>query len=173
MAHDQAQLRATSVEVEGKPLAEVIEEVAPGAVARLKPAQRRKVEGAIIRGNMPRQEIQFHSGPLPPPEQLAAYERLLPGAVERIMQMAERQAAHRMSLEQKAVSTQLKESGRGQIFGLIIALCGIGASLTAILTGHDWAGGTIGTASLVSLVSVFVIGKRMQARSLEEKRPPA
>jgi hypothetical protein len=39
--------------------------------------------------------VQF-SGPLPGPQTLQGYEQILPGAAERIMALAERQAAHRM-----------------------------------------------------------------------------
>jgi uncharacterized membrane protein len=38
--------------------------------------------------------LQVHSGPLPPPSELAAYERAYPGTAERVIVMAE--------LEQKA-----------------------------------------------------------------------
>jgi uncharacterized membrane protein len=40
-----------------------------------------------------------HSGPLPPPEDLAKYNMIVPDAAERILRMAEKQQAHRMELE--------------------------------------------------------------------------
>ena len=45
-------------------------------------------------------EFTALSGPLPPPEMLAQYEEILPGAAERILSMAERQAEHRQKMEQ-------------------------------------------------------------------------
>src|SRR5258705_11795241 len=36
----------------------------------------------------------IYQGPLPPPENFAAYEHVLPGAADRILKMAENQAAH-------------------------------------------------------------------------------
>lgn len=47
--------------------------------------------------------FESFSGPLPPPKHLAEYERILPGAAERIFRMAEDQATHRRSLEQAVV----------------------------------------------------------------------
>ena len=44
-------------------------------------------------------EFTALSGPLPPPEMLAQYEEILPGAAERILSMAERQAEHRQKME--------------------------------------------------------------------------
>ena len=42
-------------------------------------------------------EISRFSGPLPHPEDLAKYEQVLPGAADRIISMAEQQAAHRQA----------------------------------------------------------------------------
>ena len=39
--------------------------------------------------------VETFQGPIPPPNVLEAYERLVPGAAERILKMAENQAAHR------------------------------------------------------------------------------
>lgn len=63
----------------------------------------------VIRGEM-------YSGPIPPPEALARYEEIQPGAADRIIKMAEKQQEHRMSLETKAIGGQIDQSKRGQIF---------------------------------------------------------
>lgn len=69
----------------------------------------------VIRGEM-------YSGPIPPPEALARYEEIQPGAADRIIKMAEKQQEHRMSLETKAIGGQIDQSKRGQIFGFIAIL---------------------------------------------------
>jgi uncharacterized membrane protein len=48
-------------------------------------------------------EISRFSGPLPHPEDLAKYEQVLPGAADRIIRMAEQQAAHRQNLERAVI----------------------------------------------------------------------
>ena len=39
-----------------------------------------------------------------------------------------------------------------------------------VLCGHDWAGGTLGGATLVSMVTVFVQGRYTQIKNLKQKR---
>jgi uncharacterized membrane protein len=52
------------------------------------------------------QEQRFE-GPIPPPAVLQGYEQILPGAAERILRMAEQQAAHRHSLELKSINANI------------------------------------------------------------------
>ena len=49
------------------------------------------------------------SGPLPPPKVLEAYDRLVPGAAERIMKMAEQQSEHRRGLEKTVVEAGARD----------------------------------------------------------------
>lgn len=114
-------------------------------------------------------KITSHSGPLPQPEDLKKYAQIIPNGADRIMMMAEKQQQHRMELEKKAVGEQLKQSKRGQVFGLLIGLTAIAGGVVCILTGHEWSGAFLGGSGLTGLVSVFVIGKRRQAKSLQEK----
>src|SRR4051812_24986466 len=46
-----------------------------------------------------RRELSVHTGPLPPPEVLARYEQIMPGAVELLFRNFERQSQHRMEIE--------------------------------------------------------------------------
>ena len=50
------------------------------------------------------------SGPLPPPETLIRYNDAVPDGAERIIALAERQAAHRMALESRVVDADIKRS---------------------------------------------------------------
>ena len=109
------------------------------------------------------------SGPLPSPEDLARYNEVIPNGAERIMIMAEKQQDHRFVLEKTAVTEQLKESSRGQIFGLIIGLVAILSGATCALFGSELAGSLIGGGGIAGLVSVFVLGRSKQAKSLKEK----
>jgi hypothetical protein len=62
---------------------------------------------------------QSYSGPLPRPDDFAAYERVLPGAADRILKMAENQAGHRQALERKAITGDLAKSMLGTILAYI------------------------------------------------------
>lgn len=114
--------------------------------------------------------MQQFSGPLPPPHILAEYDKVLPGAAATILARAEKQSDHRMKLEKTVIPAQQRESARGQIFGLIVAITGILIGGACILTGHDVAGATVIGIDLLGMVTVFVTGKAAMALELMKKR---
>jgi uncharacterized membrane protein len=65
------------------------------------------------------QETQIHHGPMPSPQDFAAYERALPGAADRILKMAETQATHRQGLERFAVRGDYYKAMMGTVLGYI------------------------------------------------------
>jgi uncharacterized membrane protein len=103
-----------------------------------------------------------HSGPLPDAETLIKYNSIIPDGAERIMKMAEKQQEHRMTMESKVITSQSHQSKLGQIFGFIIGLVGIGSGTFLASIGEATVGGIIAGGTVVSLVSVFVLGKRRQ-----------
>lgn len=126
--------------------------------------QRKVIIGALYAV----EESSSFRGPLPPPEMLKGYERILPGASERILSMAEKQQEHRMHIEKTIVDRQTKQSGNGQIWGGVLAfLFGL---ITFILgyTGHDVLAGTIGTTTIISLVIIFVLHKAPEGDKKEK-----
>jgi uncharacterized membrane protein len=135
-----------------------------GEVTRARPEKVNTQPGQVI-------VASSFSGPLPPPEVLEGYDRIFPGLAERLVRMAEKQSDHRMELEKKAISAQLSESSRGQIFGLIIGLTGLILSSYVIVNGYAISGSILGGATLVALVSVFVVGKQKMRAELQEKAP--
>jgi uncharacterized membrane protein len=112
---------------------------------------------------------EHYSGPLPRPEDLRAYEGIVPGGAERILAMAERQAAHRQSLEQVAVVGANRRANAGLVLGFIIALLFLAASVGLVVTGHETAGTVIGSVDIVGLAGVFVYGRSSQRRERERK----
>ncbi len=109
------------------------------------------------------------SGPLPPPDILREYNEVIPNGAERIFKRSEKQSDHRMQLENLAVSTELKQSSRGQHYGLIIAFSFLIAAFVLAYTGHDTAGIILGTVDIFGLVSIFVLGKYNQKEDLNKK----
>jgi uncharacterized membrane protein len=98
------------------------------------------------------------TGALPDPEVFKQYEAIAPGAAKLIFDAFAEESKHRREQERKALEAQINDKWRGQVFGLVIGLAAIGAgALTAIL-GAGWPGGLIGSAGVVGLVSVFVVG---------------
>jgi uncharacterized membrane protein len=114
-------------------------------------------------------KITAHQGPLPHWEDLEKYGQIIPNGADRIMSMAEKQQDHRMTLETTAITEQLTQSKRGQTFGLLIGLTALVGGVVCIMFGHEWSGAFLGGGGLTGLVSVFVIGKKKQAKSLDDK----
>lgn len=105
-----------------------------------------------------------HSGPLPDSESLIQYDSVIPNGADRIMKMAENQQVHRMSIEKKVIDSQSIQSLLGQVFGLIIGIVGIASGTFLAYSGESTVGGIIAGGTVVSLVSVFVIGRKKQSK---------
>lgn len=110
-------------------------------------------------GQLHIQETTAFSGPIPPPDILAHYNEIAPGAADRIIAMAESEVAHRQDCEKQALSSEISDVKRGQIFGFIIGLIAILSGAITALNGSEWAGAAIGSAGVIGLVSVFVYGR--------------
>lgn len=104
-------------------------------------------------------EERLHSGPLPAPEDLAAYGRVMADAPDRIVGMAEREAAHRQSRDMWLVRSKAIQPLLGTLSGLAIGITTILSGAAVAMSGHEWTGLGVIVAGLASLVGVFVTGK--------------
>lgn len=89
--------------------------------------------------------IALRKGPIPDSEELAQYERILPGASERIFIMAEAEQKQRHALEaaqmhtqQEAVRLTARDSLIGMALGFTVAIVGISAAILSFLHGAAW-----------------------------------
>ena len=98
------------------------------------------------------------AGPIPSPPVMKQYEETLPGSADRILKMAENQSEHRQWMEKKRLFFSNREVHFGQICGFLIGIFAIVTGGYTALNGAPIPGGFIGTAGVVGLVSVFVIG---------------
>ena len=53
-----------------------------------------------------RTSVEYTTGPIPSPDAFQQYDEILPGAADRILEMAEKQSDHRMEWEQRALKWQ-------------------------------------------------------------------
>ena len=126
--------------------------------------KKREAQEAIM---LIRQEAFF--GPIPPPKAMAEYEALLPGSADRILSMAEKQQEHRISLEKLAVSSDLSQNKRGQMFGFIVFLIALAAGILFAFKGWVPLATTFLTGTMVSIIAIFVLGRRDANRDLADK----
>jgi uncharacterized membrane protein len=52
---------------------------------------------------------EMYIGPIPPPSIMEGWEKVLPGSADRILKMAEKQSAHRISIEAKVIDATTGE----------------------------------------------------------------
>ena len=125
---------------------------------------------------------ESHRGPLPPARTLAGYEKVLPGAAERVFVMAEGEQAHRHAMQIKQqdrelaahdmlVAGYLKQDTLGKIFGFVIALCVLGLACLMAVLGHETMALAMVTVDVVGLAAVFAIGKYF-AQNESPQEPP-
>jgi len=86
------------------------------------------------------------SGPLPHPDTLKHYEKIIPGSAERILTMVEKQYNLKQELEEKYLENIYRDIRR------------VGA-FTA-LQGQEIPGSLIGTSGVGILVAFFIIGSK-------------
>lgn len=115
------------------------------------------------------QRTELYAGPLPPPDTLAKFEQILPGAADRILKQAEAQTQHRIEIEKKVIDSDIRKSFLGLIFGFIIGLGGIGGGIYLATFGFDVFGPLLSGGSLISLVAIFIYGTRSRKQEREKR----
>ena len=94
-------------------------------------------------------------GPIPHPDHFAQYNKVLPGAAERILKMAEREQENRHKHEDVTDRLFL----RGLYLGTLIIVLLIGLAVLALYLGHPGPAIIIVT-SIIALAVIYVLRKR-------------
>ena len=94
------------------------------------------------------------SGPLPHPDTLERYEKLIPGSADRLLAAFERQVAHRHSMDKR----EARRLDWGLLAAFLVVTMIIAAGSTLIFLGHDWAGAGMIGVNIVGLAAVFISG---------------
>lgn len=114
--------------------------------------------------------LEHFSGPLPPPDAFAKYDKALTGAANRILIMAEKQLEHRQKVEKKIINSNIVNERIGLIFGLVVALSALAAAMYCAHLGQTWPAVAIGGGSIAGLVAAFVQGTRIRRRENKAKK---
>jgi uncharacterized membrane protein len=102
----------------------------------------------------------------PSPEMLEAYEKVVPGSAQAVLDDFLKKSEQRLAMEQQRLAMEQQSlSGRisiarwGQIFGFVIGIVALITGAYTATQGFEIAGSFIGTGGVVGLVSVFVLGR--------------
>ena len=107
--------------------------------------------------------------PIPQPDAMERYDRLLPGAAERILRRWEKQSDHRMYVEKTRVESDSRRSDVGLIFAFILSLLIISLGAYAVIWGNPWVGVAVIGINIAGLAGVFVYGTNSRRRERERK----
>jgi uncharacterized membrane protein len=110
-----------------------------------------------------------YQGPIPLPGHLREYDELVPGSAKQIMDLFEAQSRHRMAMESHVIRSDVRRSWTGLVLGFVVAMSVVACGTWMIAIGHDWAGGSMITTGLGSIVGVFVYGSRSQRQERVQK----
>lgn len=83
---------------------------------------------------------------------------------EMTLELTDKQANHRMTIEKSVVRWWNVRSFLGLIFAFALAASFLGVSAWLVDTGHTVGGSVLGGVDLASLVGVFVYGRRDQSQ---------
>lgn len=118
-------------------------------------------------------------GPLPPPDLLEGYEKVCPGAAQKILEAMQVEGAHRRTLETKSLEAniegmrrQFAEGRLGQIFAFSIAVVFVFVGAYVALHGQPWPGAVFGSAGLGGIVTTFIVGRRNRNENTELSKTP-
>lgn len=77
---------------------------------------------------------------LPEPEELAKYEKIIPGGAERILELAEQQFEQESALAAHQLETSARTTRIKQFITFVLALAGIALGSALLLQGSELAG---------------------------------
>lgn len=117
------------------------------------------------------EQVVVHGGPIPCAEELEKYEKVLPGAADRILSMAEKQSDHRQKLESKVVDSNIKRSYAGQVCAFVITALVLIAGFILISLDKDVMGLVLVVGDLAVLASVFIGNRVIERKERKEKIP--
>lgn len=107
-------------------------------------------------------QTKFYSGPLPDPETLQAYTKLIRNGGERIMVMAEKEQQKRHFQKLYVDRRMLNQSFAGQLMGFILCIIAICGGIYLSKIGKDTAGIAAIITALVALAGAFFYIKRIE-----------
>ncbi|MBL4597036.1 MAG: DUF2335 domain-containing protein [Robiginitomaculum sp.] len=120
--------------------------------------------------------VQSHlfSGPLPPPESIAGYEKVLPGSADRIITMAEKSQNHAHNCESRALGVQSFVAKSGMVSGLFISALLVSGGISAVYLGQPFVASVFIGASALGVISKLVDGpSRIFGSTKDKHEPPA
>lgn len=101
-------------------------------------------------------KIIYHEGNLPTPENVERYEAVLPGTMERLLSIAEKEQQHRHETEKLIILNESKLQTRAQLIALFVCIASFGMGAILILKGQSIEGLTALLVTLASFIGPYI-----------------
>jgi uncharacterized membrane protein len=102
-----------------------------------------------------RHQSVSYSGPLPPAAEFERYNAALPGAAERILALAEKEAEHRHGAEDLLVQEEVRASKTGQKFAFVIGIGSLAVVAVSLFLNSPLGAIAPGIIALTSLATAL------------------
>lgn len=117
-------------------------------------------------------QFSAFSGPLPPPDALAAYGDISPDLVDRIVKMAEAEGEHRRAAEKMLLRQDHERSVFSVLCALLVALAGFGLAGWAAYLNSPVVASIVATLDIAAIAGLFLAGRRIHFREERPKDDP-
>lgn len=117
-------------------------------------------KGAAVKQIIAQQirEFSTFSGPLPPPEAVEHYNKIIPNGADRLLKMVESQSEHRRDCEKISLNANISIAKRGQFLAFLLSLVGFGIAGLCAYFQQPVPSTVIGGGTLLGLASLFIKG---------------
>jgi len=115
---------------------------------------------------------QTWQGPYPPPEAVERYDKVQPGAFNRILSMAERMEAAQIEQSADSMRFQHQDTIRGQWLGFVtVVIALIGAGIMGAI-GQPWLAGVFLTLPVMGVAKSLIESARSSSRPIADQNAP-
>lgn len=113
--------------------------------------------------------VTTHQGPIPAPEIIAGYEKVLAGSADRIIRMAEKEQDHRHKLQIQNQTQLGWLTFIGQLFAFVIGVSGVAGGIYLVKNDKSVTGFSVFFTSLAALVGIFLYNRKRSKPPQETK----
>jgi uncharacterized membrane protein len=111
------------------------------------------------------QTLQVWQGQYPPPEAVERYEKLLPGALNRMMTMAEKLQAAQIDQSKHSLTYLQNDTRRAHWLGFAIALAAIGGAIWCVALDQPWVAGLLVGVPVMAVARALIESSKKETPS--------
>ncbi len=143
-----------------------VSEINDEHVVELEPEVTTAIQSEIRRAISIYQES--YSGPMPKPEHLERYDKVVPGAAKDIVEEFKANGAHIRKMETLATEGTIAKNKRGQNMAFLLVIIGLVVVTYLAINGQPAVAIVIAGTLLVAVITGFLVNKPMLPSSAQD-----